>query len=266
MGKIATGRKLQLLCDQKKSPGAISLKTQQPQKNSKLTSKKKMPRSESKSKGRAHPRRVTPTMSAPMSCLLDIHSVLGQERFDNFVDFLHRVKNGTVGGKEALVHMQAVLSPWPDILQRTLDLANLQPPPPPRRLSPPSRSSYVTQEEMDLLLDVCKVVWYKGMCGHFHWMQHPRLHMQPERVKKGVKIICEWDSNDKGVPQYYDAEIVRKHKKNGVMVRFLGDPNEYCLTYRGGKNTPKNRMRDIIFAEDASSRPNTAPDCCLTLV
>ena len=115
------------------------------------------------------------------------------------------------------------------------------------RLSKPTRSSYVTEEEIDLLLNVSKV-WYKNILGRFYWLHYPRLDMEPERIKKGEKIYCEWDLDDKGIPQYYDATIVRKHKKNGVVITFDEEPaHKYCLTFRGAKDTATNRKRDMIF-------------------
>ena len=82
-----------------------------------------------------------------------------------------------------------------------------------------------------------------------YWMKYPRLHEEPWRIKPGVQINCEWDADEDGNPQYYPATIVKRSYKNYVVITFNEDPlqTEYCLRFRGGKDTATDRKRDMIF-------------------
>ena len=81
-----------------------------------------------------------------------------------------------------------------------------------------------------------------------YWMKYPRLHEEPWRIKPGVQINCEWDTDADGKPEYYPATIVKRSYKNYVVVTFNEDPFkiEYRLRFRGS-DTDKDRKRDMIY-------------------
>lgn len=96
-----------------------------------------------------------------------------------------------------------------------------------------------TNELANMLIKLSRA---PGKPSRLDWTGLMKCRDAPHLLKKGVTVLCEWQEG-----QYHKAKVVRRSKKNWVVLLFHKEDMTRCVRFRGLPHTPKNRPKVMYF-------------------